>query len=115
MFRTRVGPFPRGHLGFTLVELLVVIAIIAVLIGLLVPAVQAIRNAAAKTQCSNNLRQLALAAHNYHDRHKTLPAGMRYANGADPYIWMSWLAQLLPYLEQDPLWKQATDEYRSQP
>jgi prepilin-type N-terminal cleavage/methylation domain-containing protein/prepilin-type processing-associated H-X9-DG protein len=97
----------RCRTGFTLVELLVVIAIIAVLIGLLVPAVQKVREAANRIQCSNNLKQLALAAHNYHDAKGKFPNGLhtvetvggRYANGT------AWEIELLPYLEQDNLKK----------
>jgi prepilin-type N-terminal cleavage/methylation domain-containing protein/prepilin-type processing-associated H-X9-DG protein len=87
--------------GFTLIELLVVIAVIAVLIALLVPAVQKVREAAARAECSNNLRQVALAMHNYHDAFKTLPPGV--SNAAPYWGQGNWQVSILPYIEQDVL------------
>ena len=86
--------------GFTLIELLVVIAIIAVLIALLLPAVQMAREAARRSQCVNNLKQLGVAMHNYHDTHDTLPWGQ------GPLNWNDWSAFpfMLPYMEQAPLY-----------
>ena len=98
--------------GFTLVELLVVIAIIGILIALLLPAVQAAREAARRSQCTNNMKQLGLALHNYHDTHLVFPpAGLDYGlamtGGTEPpgktVKNMNGLVLLLPYLEQQPL------------
>jgi prepilin-type N-terminal cleavage/methylation domain-containing protein len=88
--------------GFTLIELLVVIAIIAILIALLLPAVQQAREAARRTQCKNNLKQLSLALHNYHDVFNSFPAqGIPTAGGNN--VW-GWGAALLPYVDQGPLY-----------
>ena len=87
--------------GFTLIELLVVIAIIAVLIALLLPAVQQAREAARRSQCKNNLKQVGLAIHNYHDVYNKLPIGTRWPTSAP-----NWRIGLLPFIDQAPLYNQ---------
>lgn len=103
----------RARTGMTLIELIVVIAILAVLIGLILPAVQRVRSAAAKTRCANNLKQVGLGLHGYHDHRHALPPGLR--RSPDRYPYMSWCARILPYLDEGPLWTQAETAYAQQP
>jgi prepilin-type N-terminal cleavage/methylation domain-containing protein/prepilin-type processing-associated H-X9-DG protein len=102
--------FPSSRRGFTLIELLVVIAIIAVLISLLLPAVQSAREAARRAQCTNNLKQIGIALHNYHTANDVFPLGTSLqptgSSTSDEGLWASWSAQslMLGYLEQQPLY-----------
>jgi prepilin-type N-terminal cleavage/methylation domain-containing protein/prepilin-type processing-associated H-X9-DG protein len=104
---------PNRH-AFTLIELLVVLAVVAILVGLLLPAVQQVRAAAIKLSCSSRLRQLALALHHYHDQHQALPPATTSGGTSRDFPYLAFTARLLPYLEQDALWQQTLAAYRNQ-
>ncbi len=110
---------PLIRRGFTLIELLVVIAIIAVLIALLLPAVQAAREAARRSQCVNNLKQIGLGLHNYHQTNNSFPLGASLAphTPGGTYTWSDWgaNAQLLPFLEQGPVYSTINFSWAPEP
>ncbi|MFO0842488.1 MAG: DUF1559 domain-containing protein [Gemmataceae bacterium] len=101
--------------AFTPVELLVVIALVAVLLGLLLPAVQKVRAAAARMACQNNLKQIGLALYNYHDIASALPSGVTSKRPGETYPRMTWLTRLLPFLEQEALWRATVAAYQHEP
>lgn len=98
--------------GFTLIELLVVIAIIAILIALLLPAVQQARESARRTQCKNNMKQLGLALHNYHDVYNQFPINYSTVFTMDNTT-LSWMVGILPYIEQATLFVRSTQTTES--
>ncbi len=100
--------------AFTLIELLVALAIIGLMIGLILSAVQASRHAATRLQCQNQLKQLALAAHNYHGQHQQFPAGTPFGP-KEKYQFTNWMLHLLPHLEQDTIYREIQEDFIRQP
>jgi prepilin-type N-terminal cleavage/methylation domain-containing protein/prepilin-type processing-associated H-X9-DG protein len=101
-------PSPRS--GFTLIELLVVIAIIAILIAMMVPAVQKVRAVALRADCQNHLKQISLALHGYHDQYRRFPPALSTSTADSWYL--SWMGRILPYIDQDALGKTIVPEYQ---
>lgn len=99
--------------GLSLVELLVAVAIIGVLLGLLLPAVQRVRAAAARASCANKLRQITIACHTYEGVYGRFPPAVHRPVPGDSFYHMSWLARILPYLDQSPLWNVIEQDYRA--
>ncbi len=106
---------PRSRSGFSLIELLVVIAIIAILLGLILAAVQNVRSAAAKVDCQNRMKQLGLALQNYHTPNAHLPSGMSLKVDQGKYPYLGWHARILPYVEQDAVWRDALNAFSTDP
>lgn len=98
----------------SLIEVLVVIAIMGVLIALTLGAVQKVRAAAARAQCLNQAKQLGLALHGYHDQHGTFPSGVSWQDGKHPQPHMTWLTRLLPFVEQESLWRQSVAAFEQE-
>jgi prepilin-type processing-associated H-X9-DG protein/prepilin-type N-terminal cleavage/methylation domain-containing protein len=112
----------RPRSAFSLIELLVVLGLIGMLISLLLPAVQSLRGAATRAMCANNIKQLALALHNYHAAHGYLPPRAMRGDSSSPQAFLSWRALILPYIEQESLWqrsveacRQTSDTYKNPP
>ena len=109
---------PTARRAFTLIEMLVAIGVMGLLLSLLLPAVQRVREAASRLQCLNNLKQIGLACHHYHDGYGTLPPGAGYlpGQGGDPLgRYVPWTVLLLPYIEQDALYRQTAQACAADP
>lgn len=106
-----MGRFACRRGAFTLIELLVVVFILLLLIGLMLPAVQKVRDSANRLRCGNNLRQLGFALQNYHAKHHRLPPGLE--TSSTPYYYLSWMGRLLPFLDQEPLWQKTQADYKA--
>jgi prepilin-type N-terminal cleavage/methylation domain-containing protein/prepilin-type processing-associated H-X9-DG protein len=104
----------RSRPGFTLIELIVTLAVISTLIGLLLPAIQMIRSAAGRAKCLNNVKQLSLAAHQYHDSFGALPSAFRTDRPAT-LNYANWTVRLLPHLDQENLWRQVQADFAKAP
>ncbi|MBI2804255.1 MAG: DUF1559 domain-containing protein [Planctomycetes bacterium] len=101
--------------AYTVVELLVVISIIAILIALLVPGVQRVREAANRTECANNLRQIGLALHQFHDTYHAFPPGYTNSLAGQPFVYLGWRPRLAPFLDRQAYWQVVVQDYVANP
>lgn len=107
-------PVNKSRPAYSLVEVIVVIGILSLLLALLLPAVQRVREAANRMRCSNNLRQIGIALHHYHNDYGRFPSGTAPGRQGELYPYMSWMTRLLPYVEETNAWRLAEEEYADQ-
>jgi type II secretory pathway pseudopilin PulG len=107
--------FRSRRTGFSLIEGLVIIGILGALMALLLPAVQKVRHSSYRVKCTNHLKQLGLALHQYHGANGVFPRGQTANDPREPYRYLGWQPRLLPFMEREELWRQTVDAFQSEP